>query len=159
MEQLREYRQILLSRLTQQPDQFATSLAAVPEADSHTRHAADGTTLHQLAVHIRDAEVMAFLPRFWRILSEDRPHLEPFPHHRWSLENGYRPDEPLADILADFRRHRTEAVARMRTLTELDWNRIGVHPPSGPRTLQWWAERIYTHARNHIAEVHSLLQA
>lgn len=156
MEQLREYRVILLDRLTHQPDEFATLLAALPEPEWHVRRDDDGTTPHQLAAHIRDAEVMTFLPRFYRILSEERPHLEQFPTHRWSLENGYRRDEPLAGILAEFRRCRVEAVARMHTLTADEWNRIGVHPPSGPRTAQWWAERMYTHARNHLAEIKTL---
>ncbi|MGQ0602559.1 MAG: DinB family protein [Anaerolineales bacterium] len=156
MEQLREYRVILLNRLTQQPEEFAALLAALPEPEWHVRRNDDGTTLHQLAAHLRDAEVVAFLPRFYRILSEERPHLERFPHHRWSLENGYRRDEPLARILAEFRQHRAEAVARMRTLTADEWNRVGVHPPSGPRTAQWWAERIYTHVRNHLAEMQNI---
>ena len=158
MEQLRQYREILLARLTAQPEEFAALVATLPESEWHARRADDGATLHQLAAHMRDAEVTAYLPRFYRILSEDRPRLEPFPHHRWSLENGYRRDEPLANILADFRRGRVEAVARMRTLTPDEWNRVGVYPPSGPRTAQWWAERMYTHVLNHLAEMRSLAE-
>jgi hypothetical protein len=158
MEQLRQYREILLNRLAAQPDEFATLVAALPEPEWQARRDADGATLHQLAVHIRDAETMAYLPRLHRLLGEDRPHLEPFPHHRWSLEDGYRPEEPLADIVAEFRRQRSQAVSRLHTLTADDWNRVGVHPPSGPRTAQWWAERMYTHARNHLAELRVLVR-
>lgn len=151
--QLREYRLRLIERLAAQPAELGALIAALPEPEWHQRRAEDGATLHQLAVHMRDAEAMAFWPRFRLILAEDYPHLDAFPYHRWSVEQVYRADESLAEVLATFTRTRAEAVATMRTLTPDDWSRTGFHPPSGPRTLQWWAERIYNHARSHLEQI------
>jgi hypothetical protein len=147
-----DYRTRLVARLAAQPDDYLRLASALPESEWHARRAADGATLHQLAVHVRDSEAQAFLPRLHRIRAEDNPHLVDFPSHRWSLES-YRPDEPLRDVLADFQRARADGVRLLQMLRSDDWSRIGFHPPSGPRTLLWWAERIYTHARNHLWEI------
>jgi hypothetical protein len=153
-----EYRQALLQHLEAQPEELAALIGSLPEPEWHARRAADEASLHQLAVHIRDADGLAFVPRFKRMLDEEHPRLEPLPSHRWSLEPGfYQPTEPLGAILADFRRTRAEAVALMRTLAIEPWSRTGFHPPSGPRTLQWWAERMYTHARDHLAEIRRVI--
>lgn len=152
-DQLAEYRVQLLARLKNQPAEFNALLEAVPANEWHTRRAADGTTLHQLLTHTRDVEILAFWPRVQRILAEVEPHLEAFPFHRWSLENTYHIDELPSHIISSFSRNRAEAVVLFQTLTSEQWSRIGFHPPSGPRTMLWWAERMYNHARNHLLEI------
>ena len=147
--QLLEYRALLLRRLAQQAEAFTALTAALPAAEWQTRRAADGTPLDQLFMHVRDAEGMAYWPRLQRILTEDGPHLDPFPHHRWSLEQP-RPEETLAAVLASFLQTRAEVLTRLQTLDPAGWSRLGFHPPTGPRTVQWWVERLYTHARNHL---------
>lgn len=159
LEQLYEYRTQLLRRLAEQPAEFAELTAIIPEAEWHNHRAPDGATLHQLAAHFRDAEALAFWPRVQRILTEDYPHLDPFPHHRWSVEARYRADEPVAAVLDTFTRTRAEVVARLRPLSPDTWTRAGFHPPSGPRTLQFWVERLFTHARDHLAELRQLAAA
>lgn len=151
--QLYEYRELLIARLEAQPGEFAALAAALPEAEWFLRRAPDGATLHQLAVHVRDAEAMAYWPRVRRILTEDTPHLDPFPHHRWSVEAEYRADEPVAAVVAAFTWVREEHMAQIRALPPEAWARLGFHPPSGPRTLQWWVEHLFTHTRDHLAEL------
>jgi hypothetical protein len=156
--QLADYRKNLVARLQAQPSEFNALLEAVPTSAWHTRRATDGTTLHQLLTHTRDVEILAFWPRVQRILAEVEPHLEAFPFHRWSLENTYHPDELPSHIISSFSRNRAEAVALFHTLTSEQWSRSGFHPPSGPRTLLWWAERMYNHARNHLLEIQAALK-
>lgn len=156
LDQIYEYRARLLTRLAEQPAEFAELVALIPNAEWHNHRAPDGATLHQLAAHFRDAEGLAFWPRVQRILVEDFPHLDPFPHHRWSVEAQYRADEPVAAILASFTLTRADVVERLRPLDPDTWTRAGFHPPSGPRTLQFWVERLYTHARDHLAEIRRL---
>lgn len=150
--QLLEYRALLLRRLEHQAAEFSALAAALPEAEWHVRRAADGTALYPLLLHVRDAEGMAYWPRLQRILTEDGPHLDPFPHHRWSLEQP-RPEETLAEVLTSFLQTRAEVLARLQRLDPAGWSRLGFHPPSGPRTTQWWVERLYTHARNHLVNL------
>jgi len=156
-QQLFQYRQSLVARLKQQPAEFSALLETVAAEEWHTRRTADGTTFHQLLTHARDVEILAFWPRVQRILAEDEPLLEAFPIHRWSLENTYHPEELPHSIIHSFSRNRAEAVALFHTLTPEQWSRTGFHPPSGPRTLLWWAERMYNHARNHLLEIQAAL--
>lgn len=153
--QIREYRVRLLARLDGQAAGYAALLEAFSEPEWHTHRTADGATCHQILAHVRDAEALAYWPRIRRILTEAEPTLDPFPRHRWSLDH-YDASAGPADILQAWARTRAEGLARLRTLTPPEWGRLGFHPPSGPRTVQWWVERVHTHARVHLTELQAL---
>ena len=152
MDELLAYRAELLDRLARQPSELRAAAALMSEAEWGARRVTDGSTLHQVVAHVRDVEVLAFLQRIRRILAEDRPTLEFYATHNWSADR-YRPAEPLADILAEFARAREAGLQLMRGMAPDDWARIGFHPPSGWRTAQWWAERMYAHSQEHLAEI------
>jgi hypothetical protein len=152
MKQIAEYRVRLLEVLSRQPAEFAEVIAAIPAAQWSVRRTSDGSTAHQIAAHVRDLEVRAFVPRLRRILTEADPVLEMFPSHRWTAHD-YRPEELMTGILADFARAREEVLILMRPLTPDEWSNTGFHPPSGRRTALWWAERMYAHAQEHLGEI------
>jgi len=152
LDQLLDYRARLLRRMEAQPAEFARVVAGVPEGEWHTPRAGGKRTIHLAAAHVRDLEAQAYLPRVRRILAEDRPELTPFAHHDWSADD-YDPDEPMTAILERWSRARTELLRLVRPLGSAGWSRAGFHPPSGSRTLQWWVERAYGHARGHVEEV------
>jgi len=158
MKQLLEYRALLLDRLARQSAELAEAITAVPAAAQHQRRVEDGYTLHQILAHIRDLEVLAFVPRLRRILTEDHPVLDAFPSHHWS-EADYQPDEATDKILNDFAQAREAALALLRPLPPEGWNRTSFHAPSGPRAAQWWAERMFTHAQEHLEEMRRALSA
>jgi len=146
---LYEYRALLLAKLESQPAEVAAMVAAIPEQDWHHPREAEGRSLHRILAHVRDVETLAFLPRVRLILAEERPVLSPFPSHDWS-DGDYQPAEPMASLLAGWSQTRAEVVDLLPPPASLAWSRTGFHAPSGQRTLQWWAERIYGHAREHL---------
>jgi hypothetical protein len=148
-EQLYDYRARLLDRLEQQPAEFARVLAAIPEPEWHTRHDRLHRSVHHIAAHVRYLETLAFLPRLRAILAENNAPLIAYPTHHWA-DAFYNPAEPMAVILTELSRARAEMVQSLRPLDAAGWTRVGFHPPSGARTLQWWAERSYSHAREHL---------
>jgi len=148
-DQLLDYRRQLLTRLERQPAEVADMLAGFPEPEWFRPRALEGRSLHQLMAHVRDVEQLAFLPRVRRILTEDRPTLEPFTSHDWS-DADYQPAEPLTHILARWSQARAEVLDLLPAPDHSGWSLTGFHPPSGQRTLQWWAERIYNHVRQHL---------
>jgi hypothetical protein len=152
LDQLLDYRARLLARLERQPAEIAAVLAAIPESQWYRPLSPGGRSIHRVMTHVRDVETQAFLPRLRRILNEERPVLSPFPSHDWS-DGNYRPDEPLTDILAGWSQTRAEAVDLLPPPSSPAWSRTGFHPPSGQRTLQWWAERFYRHAHDHLLEL------
>jgi len=155
-DQLLDYRAALVENFARQPAALAELARSIPEAEWRARHVAEGDTLHQVAAHLRDVETLAFLPRFRRLLMEDRPVLTPFASTDWTAEK-YQPEEPLTKVLDEFARAREAAVILMRPMAPEAWARTAFHRPSGWRTTQWWVERIYRHARGHIAEIRQAL--
>ena len=143
-----DYRARLLAQLDAQPAAVAGRLAALPEPDWYRPHRREGRSPHRVLAHVRDVETLSFLPRVQRILKEDRPQLGSFPAHDWS-DGDYQPNEPMTDLLAAWSQTRAEIVGLLPPPDSPAWNRVGFHPPSGQRTLQWWAERVYGHAREH----------
>jgi hypothetical protein len=156
MDEITEYREKLIHRLEYQPEELKATLNILPEAQWHDRRLPDGRSVHQLVAHIRDLETLAFRPRFRLVLMEERPILEAFASHTWSA-GSYEAGEPLGKMLAEFEHARAEAVALMRPLTPADWARAGFHPPSGWRSAQWWAERMYQHANNHLTDIRRVM--
>lgn len=148
-EQLYDYRARLLDRLEQQPAEFAAVVAAVPEREWYEQRDGLGRTLHMIAAHVRHLETLAFRPRIQNILSAEFPELTAYPTHHFADEL-YDPAEPMAQILTEWSRARAEIVQWVRPLQPDDWARLGFHPPSGARTLQWWVERTIGHAREHL---------
>lgn len=155
-ELLFDYRARLLDRLEQQPAELAQVIAAIPAPEWRLRCDQLGRSVHQIAAHVRALETLAFLPRIQRILTEDSPELVAYPSHHWADEH-YAPDEPMTEILTEFSRARAQMVAWFRPLDAAGWTRAGFHPPSGARTLQWWAERSLNHAREHLESIRSAL--
>lgn len=151
-EQLFDYRARLLIRLEQQPSELARVIAAIPEPEWQVRRDMLGRTIHHIAAHVRSLETLAFLPRVHRILTEADPELIAYPTHHWA-DAHYDPAEPMTSILTEFSRARAQMVAWFRPLDPAGWTRAGFHPPSGARTLQWWAERSYNHAREHLESI------
>jgi hypothetical protein len=148
-DQLFDYRLRLLARLESQPAEVAAMLAGIPEAEWYRPRGADGRSLHELTAHVRDVESITFTPRLRRILSEDRPALPPFTAQD-RAGRAYQADEPMTRILAGWSQARAEVLDLLPPAAGAAWSRTGFHPPSGQRTLQWWAERIYRHARQHL---------
>lgn len=155
-EQLYDYRARLLDRLEQQPAELAQVIAAIPAPEWHVRRDGLGRTVHHITAHVRALETLAFLPRIQRILTEDSPELVAYPSHQWADEL-YDPNEPMTEMLTEFSRARAQLVAWFRPLDAAGWTRVGFHPPSGARTLQWWAERSLNHAREHLESIRTAL--
>ncbi len=148
-EQLYDYRARLLDRFEHQPAEFAAVVAGFPEPEWHSRRDALGRTLHMLAAHVRHLETLAFRPRIQSILTAENPELTAHATHHFADEL-YTAAEPMAHILTEWSHARAEIVQWLRPLAPPDWGRLGFHPPSGARTLQWWVERAYGHAREHL---------
>ena len=148
-DQLFDYRTLLLARLESQPAAVAARLAGIPEPAWYWPHGPDGRSLHRLAAHVRDVESLDYLPRLRRILSEERPILETLPAHD-GPDSDYWPSEPMTHILAGWSQARAEVFDLLPKPAGAAWSRTGFYAPSGLRTLQWWVERVYRHAWQHL---------
>jgi uncharacterized damage-inducible protein DinB len=98
-----------------------------------------------------------FLQRIERILSEQAPA---FPRYRaeedpeWASWSGL----PTQQILARLSSMRTKLMARLRSLTEEDFQCTGVHPKFGAMSLSLWLEFFLVHEAHHLYVVLQLVR-
>ena len=90
-----------------------------------------------------------FLQRIDRILTEDAPE---FPRYRaeddpeWPEWTGL----PTPQLLARISSMRAKLMARLRSLSEEDFERTGVHSKFGEMSLSLWLEFFLVHEAHHL---------
>jgi uncharacterized damage-inducible protein DinB len=98
-----------------------------------------------------------FLQRIDRILAEDAPG---FPRYRaegdpeWPAWSGL----PTSQLLAQISSMRAKLMARLRSLSEEDFERTGVHPKFGEMSLSLWLEFFLVHEAHHLYMVLQLVR-
>lgn len=132
-------------------EQVANALTGL--APAQLQAAPDGEwSLHQIMAHLRDTDKHVFLYRIKRILDESAPPTVPvFEQVEWNAAH-YSPDEPLARIIADFRRARRALVKRLRAARDKDWARYAIHPIYGSIPIEYIAAHAYAHTLEHLAQ-------
>jgi hypothetical protein len=103
-------------------------------------------------VHVRDTEVLAFMPRIVRMLDETGPLLPNVDTQAWMAEH-YDPEEPPDKVLEEVARARRDAATRLQEAGEAGWSRSGTHPVRGERTVQWWVEYAVSHVAEHLRQM------
>lgn len=107
---------------------------------------------HQLAHLARYHQI--FLERIERILTEQAPE---FPRYR-AEEDAEWPRWsalPAEQVLARLSSLRIKLMARLRSLSDEDFQRTGVHPKFGEMNLSLWLEFFLVHEAHHL---YALLQ-
>jgi len=151
---LLEYRARLLDRLEAVVPELADAMAAIPESRWPDPVRQGGRSPHALVAHLRDMEREAYSPRLRRLLSEESPAFDPWDSPDWETEI-YNPNEPLAQILADYAGLREAELQVLYALQPKEWSRTGRHFTLGRRSLQWWVERMLAYAEDSLSELRS----
>jgi uncharacterized damage-inducible protein DinB len=141
---------------TQLQDFLAEALRDVPlENLSAATVPGKWSAHHQLAHLGRYHQI--FLERIDRILSEPSPA---FPRYR-AEEDPEWPrwqSMPAHQVLANLSSLRTKLMARLRSLSEEDFQRTGIHPKFGEMSLSLWLEFFLVHEAHHLYAVLQLVR-
>ena len=155
MEELWAYRQRLLGTHAAQVDRLGSVLDGIPERRLTRRPAGGGWSAHQLAVHVRDVEIQAYVPRVHRLLAEENPLLADFDAEAFMAEH-YDPAEPVAQIVQDVAQARQGVRRILAYGNAAGWSRTGRHPALGICTAQAWVERAVAHFDEHLEKLEAL---
>jgi hypothetical protein len=149
MEELWTYRQRLLERYAAQIGELRRRLSNWPQDRLRTAPGRGEWSMHQVAAHLRDVEVQAYVPRVHRMLAESEPLLRDFDAEAF-MAGHYDPSEPIEQVVADLEQARL-GVRRVLAFDDgRAWSRTGRHPALGSRTVQTWIERAVSHFDEHL---------
>jgi hypothetical protein len=150
MEELLEYRQNLLNKLSGSTHQLESSILAAKDPMQPLE--SGGWNMHQVITHMRDVNKHVYLPRLHLILEQDNPMFEDFDAEAWMIEH-YAPGEAMGSLVSQFGEQCQACSNWLGGLPVEAWNRPGKHPTLGTHSLQWWVERLLAHISEHIRQL------
>ncbi len=119
------------------------------EEDILHRVPEDGSwTLHQIAVHIMDSDMIAS-DRMKRVASMDRPLLVGFDESAFAKLPGANLIR-IDDAIELFQRNRAATTLFLQNLPETSFDRVGVHNEAGELSLQTLLQFYTEHVEHHL---------
>jgi hypothetical protein len=109
---------------------------------------------HQVLAHVEAVDSQALQPRLLRIVEEERPNLPNWDEGHW-MKDDYEGTEPVEDFLTRLGEGRERVLQPLAELPLTEWNRSGIHPLWGERTLLWWLEYSVHHTEEHLHQLGS----
>ncbi len=135
-------------RLSFQLDVVATIVADAPESAIAAPGPGGSWSAHHHLAHLaRMHEIV--LERLRRILREDAPHIPAYAAEldpQWPLWAAL----PTRDVVARLQALRGELLATVRSLSEAQLTREGLHPELGWLSVSAWLEAFCLHEGHHL---------
>lgn len=152
-----EQRPPLLAALRALPDELHGALSGLDAAQLDTPYRPGGWTLRQLAHHVPDSHLNAYL-RCKLALTEETPTISPYDEAAWAELPDSTGDVSVSlQLLAALH---ARWVALLEGLAEAQWSRTFFHPGSGETvTLDGQLAAYAWHGRHHTAQVLALRRA
>lgn len=141
---------------TQLQDFLAITLSGVSAETLSAKPIPGKWSAHEQLAHLARYHQI-FLQRIDRILSEQSPE---FPRYRaeddpeWPAWTSL----PASQLLVRISSMRAKLMARLRSLTDEDFERTGVHPKFGAMSLSLWLEFFLVHEAHHLYVVLQLVR-
>jgi len=147
----------IFAQLEATPRLLKSVLSSVPAESVGTRGSKVGFSAVEQAWHLADLESEGYGVRISRLLSETQPHLPDFDGERVAKERRYH-EKILLDGLNRFESARAQNLARLRGLSEPQWQRLGVQEGVGKVALSDVPKMMLKHDRSHLGELVELLE-
>lgn len=128
-----------LAALAATPKRLKAALKGLRKKELLATPAPGKWSILEIACHLRDMEREAYLQRYRRILSEERPSLPDVDGDQLALERDYRAAK-LTEVVREWRALRQETLKLLRGVKAEQWAREGVHATAGVLsmdTLLW----------------------
>jgi hypothetical protein len=138
-----------LQAIAELPRQFSAAFAGLDAGQVGTPYREGGWTLHQLAHHVADSHMNAYV-RLHLALTEDWPTIKPYREAVWA-ELPYARSVPIDVSLSLLAPLHLRWVALLDSLDQASWRRGYVHPESGRTTVESMTELYSWHGRHHTA--------
>jgi hypothetical protein len=136
------------------PAALREAVAGLTEAQLDTPYRPGGWTVRQVAHHVPDSHVNAYV-RFKLAVTEETPTIKPYDEAAWATLADVR-SVPVAVSLTLLEALHDRWVAFLRSLGEAEWARTFRHPELGVVPLEKNVALYAWHGRHHVAHVTAL---
>jgi hypothetical protein len=153
-QQSKERKQKLIDDIARTPANLRAAVKGLSERQLDTPYRPDGWTVRQVAHHVPDSHMNAYI-RFKLALTEDDPAIKPYAENLWAQLADTR-DTPVEVSLALLDSLHDRWVRLLRSLREEDWKRTFRHPALGSVSLEKNLALYAWHGRHHVAHITSL---
>jgi len=135
------------------PERLAAAVQGLTDAQLDTPYREGGWTVRQVVHHVADSHAMSYT-RFKLALTEDKPTIKPYDEAAWANLADSR--LPVEVSLAMVGAVHARLVALLESLSDLEFEKIFIHPERGPMTLARNLAMYDWHSRHHTAHITSL---
>ena len=141
---------------TQLQDFLAVTLKGVSVETLSTNAVPGKWSAHEQLAHLARYHQI-FLQRIERILAEQAPEFSRYRAEddpEWPAWSGL----PTSQLLVRLSSMRAKLMSRLRSLSEEDFQRTGIHPKFGEMSLSLWLEFFLVHEAHHLYVVLQLVR-
>ena len=148
-------RQRLMGEIEAAPGRLRAALAGLSQAQLDTPYREGGWTLRQVAHHVPDSHMNAYIRCKWA-LTEENPTIKAYEQERWA-ELGDTRGTPVETSLALLESLHQRWVVLLRGLKPEEWQRTFIHPETGKAMSLDMVLAMYAwHGAHHAAHVTGL---
>ena len=149
-----EQKQRYLNDIEQTPANLRTAVNGLSEKQLDTPYRPDGWTVRQVAHHVPDSHLNAYV-RTKLALTEEEPTIKPYAEDRWA-QLADTQATPVEVSLALLESLHDRWMHLLRSLQPEEWKRSFRHPELGLMSLEKNLALYAWHGRHHVTHITSL---
>jgi uncharacterized damage-inducible protein DinB len=138
-------------------DRLTAALQSIPDAAYHFKPSPEAWSIHQIIIHVADAEVSGYV-RFRKAIAEDGVTVDVYDQNAWTERLNYDQMD-AAEALALFRYLRSATTRLLRSCGEEIWGGAIVHPEGGRMTLAELVPYYDEHVTKHCGQIRRTFEA
>jgi uncharacterized damage-inducible protein DinB len=147
----------LIEQYSAGPKLIRQAVAGMSPAQISARPVAGKWSTLEVVAHLADFEVIG-VDRLTAVIAEDEPVLPGRNEQKYAARLAYD-QRDLEEQLRLIELCRSHVTRLLRTLTDGDLSRRGVHSEAGPLTLEQLLLRVSNHVQHHVKFIHEKRQA
>jgi len=136
------------------PERVTTAVVGLPEETLRRRPGPDAWSIHEIVVHLSDAEIVGS-DRIRRALADKDARLPAFDESAWGQHLSYDIRD-LAVALDTFRALRRANADILRHIPTEAWDRTALHSDRGPMTVRDIVRGYVDHVEYHLRQIERL---
>jgi len=149
-----EQKQRFLDDIERAPTDLRAAVKGLSEKQLDTPYRPDGWTVRQVAHHVPDSHLNAYV-RTKLALTEEEPTIKPYAEDRWA-QLADTQATPVEVSLALLESLHDRWMHLLRSLQPEEWKRSFRHPDLGLMSLEKNLALYAWHGRHHVAHITSL---